>query len=98
VGAVVGATFPEQAKEIREALPKAFFLVPGYGAQGATAKELGVYFNEDGLGAVVNASRSVIFAYARSPGKEAFGEKRWESAVESAAKAMKEELQAFLKL
>lgn len=97
VGAVVGATFPEQAREAREALPKAFFLVPGYGAQGATAKDLGAYFNADGLGAIVNASRSVIFAYARSPGKEAFGEKRWEQAVEAAARAMKEELAPFLR-
>ncbi len=96
VGAVAGATFPEQAKEIRSVLPKAFLLVPGYGAQGATAKDLGVYFNADGLGAVVNASRSVVFAYARSPGRETYGEKRWEQAVEAAARAMKEELQAVV--
>jgi orotidine-5'-phosphate decarboxylase len=97
VGAVAGATFPEQAKEIRGILDRAFLLVPGYGAQGATAKDLAVYFNADGLGAVVNASRSVIFAYARSPGKEMYGEKRWEEAVAAAAKAMKEELLPYLK-
>jgi orotidine-5'-phosphate decarboxylase len=97
IGAVAGATFPEQAKEIRGVLSRAFLLVPGYGAQGATAKDLAVYFNADGLGAIVNASRSVIFAYARSPGKETYGEKRWEEAVAAAAKAMKEELQPYLK-
>mgnify|MGYP003869398873 CR=1 FL=1 len=96
VGAVAGATFPEQAKEIRAVLSTSFLLVPGYGAQGATAKDLGVYFNPDGLGAVVNASRSVIFAYTRSPGRETFGEKRWVGAVETAARTMKEELQAVI--
>jgi orotidine-5'-phosphate decarboxylase len=97
IGAVAGATFPEQAKEIRSILPRAFLLVPGYGAQGATAKDLGVYYNADGLGAVVNASRSVIFAYTRSPGRETYGEKRWEEAVAAAARTMKEELQPYLK-
>jgi orotidine-5'-phosphate decarboxylase len=93
VGAVVGATFPEQAREVRDVLPRSFLLVPGYGAQGATAKDLGAYFNPDGLGAVVNASRSILFAYARSPGLETFGEKRWDQAAEAAARAMKEALQ-----
>jgi orotidine-5'-phosphate decarboxylase len=97
VGAVAGATFPDQAKEVRDVLPRAFLLVPGYGAQGATAKDLAVYFNPDGLGAIVNASRSVIFAYARSPGRETYGEKRWEQAVEAAARTLKDELQPFLK-
>ncbi len=63
VGAVVGATYPEQLKELREDLAGVPFLVPGYGAQGAGAAEVAHAFDEDGLGAIVNASRSLIFAY-----------------------------------
>ena len=63
VGAVVGATYPEQIAELRKKLPHTFFLIPGYGAQGGTAKDLKNCFNEDGLGAVVNSSRGIIAAY-----------------------------------
>lgn len=56
VGAVVGATYPEMSKILRKLMPKTYFLVPGYGAQGGTAKDLMHCFNEDGLGAVVNSS------------------------------------------
>jgi orotidine-5'-phosphate decarboxylase len=63
VGAVVGATYPEQAKVLRKLMPNAFFLVPGYGAQGGGAADVKPCFNEDGLGAVVNSSRGIIFAY-----------------------------------
>jgi len=63
IGAVVGATHPEQAKRLREIMPNVFFLVPGYGAQGGKAEDLAVCFNEDGLGAVVNSSRGIIAAY-----------------------------------
>ena len=58
VGAVVGATYPEQGKILRKIMPKAFILVPGYGAQGGKGKDLVHFFNEDGLGAIVNSSRS----------------------------------------
>ncbi len=63
VGAVVGATYPEVGKIMRKVMPKAYILVPGYGAQGGTAKDLVHYFNEDGLGAIVNSSRGIIAAY-----------------------------------
>lgn len=63
VGAVVGATHPEQAKRLREIMPHTFFLVPGYGAQGGKAEDLAVCFNKDGIGAIVNSSRGIIAAY-----------------------------------
>ena len=63
VGAVVGATYPEQGKILRKIMPKAFILVPGYGAQGGKGKDLVHFFNEDGLGAIVNSSRGIIAAY-----------------------------------
>ena len=68
VGAVVGATYPEEAARLRELLPNAFFLVPGYGAQGGTAAELAPAFDPRGYGAVVNASRSIIAAPLKNPG------------------------------
>ncbi|MDE6850876.1 MAG: orotidine-5'-phosphate decarboxylase [Lachnospiraceae bacterium] len=63
VGCVVGATYPEMGKILRSVMPKAYILVPGYGAQGGTAADLAPYFNEDGLGAIVNSSRGIICAY-----------------------------------
>ena len=63
VGAVVGATYPEMSVILRKLMPKTYFLVPGYGAQGGTAKDLQACFNEDGLGAIVNSSRGIIAAY-----------------------------------
>ena len=63
IGAVVGATYPEQGKILRKLMPKAFILVPGYGAQGGKGADLVHFFNEDGLGAIVNSSRGIIAAY-----------------------------------
>lgn len=63
IGAVVGATYPEMGKVLRRIMPKSFILVPGYGAQGGKAEDLVHYFNEDGLGAIVNSSRGIIAAY-----------------------------------
>lgn len=63
VGCVVGATYPEMGKILRKTMPKAYILVPGYGAQGGTAESLAPYFNADGLGAIVNSSRGIICAY-----------------------------------
>ncbi len=68
VGAVVGATYPEQGAALRQRLPHTFFLVPGYGAQGATGKDLRGCFDEKGSGAVVNASRSILTAWRKQPG------------------------------
>lgn len=68
VGAVVGATYPEQAASLREQMPRTYFLVPGYGAQGGGAKDVAPCFNKDGLGAIVNASRSIMCAYMKNGG------------------------------
>ena len=63
VGAVVGATYPEQGKILRKVMPNTFILVPGYGAQGGKGADLVHFFNEDGLGAIINSSRGIIAAY-----------------------------------
>ncbi len=65
VGAVVGATYPSEARKLRERIPSTFFLVPGYGAQGAGADDIAVNFDSGGLGAVVNASRGLLLAYKK---------------------------------
>jgi len=70
VGAVVGATYPEQGKILREIMPKSFILVPGYGAQGGKGKDLVHFFNKDGLGAIVNSSRGIIAAYKQEQYQE----------------------------
>lgn len=78
VGAVVGATYPEMGKVLRKVMPKAYILVPGYGAQGGKGKDLIHFFNEDGLGAIVNSSRGIIAAYKQEQyakfGAENFGD------------------------
>lgn len=78
VGAVVGATYPEQGKILRKIMPKTYILVPGYGAQGGKGEDLVHFFNEDGLGAIVNSSRGIIAAYRQEKyakfGPEHFGE------------------------
>ena len=68
VGAVVGATFPEQGVKLRERMPNTFFLVPGYGAQGGTGKDLKGFFDKDGIGCIVNSSRGIIAAWQQNKG------------------------------
>ena len=70
VGAVVGATYPEQLRELRSALPHTFFLVPGYGAQGGGAKDVAPAFDANGRGAIVNASRSILCAWQKQHAPE----------------------------
>ena len=86
VGAVVGATYPEIGKKLRKLMPDTYFLVPGYGAQGASGKDLKEYFNVDGLGAVINSSRGIIAAYKKdeysSFGEEAFGDAARQATVD----------------
>ena len=78
IGAVVGATYPEMGKVLRKVMPKSYILVPGYGAQGGKGKDLVHFFNEDGLGAIVNSSRGIIAAYKQEKytnyGEEAFAD------------------------
>lgn len=88
VGAVVGATYPEQLVELREAMPNTFFLVPGFGAQGGGAADVAGAFDENGLGAIINSSRGIIFAHAREPYADKFGDQRWQQAVEAATRDM----------
>ena len=83
VGAVVGATYPEMGKVLRGIMPKTYILVPGYGAQGGTADALRPYFNEDGLGAIVNSSRGIICAYKQEQYAE-FGEENYADASRQA--------------
>lgn len=68
VGAVVGATYPEQLKELRQKLPHTFFLIPGYGAQGGGAQGVAMGFDKQGKGAIVNSSRAVLCAYKKEEG------------------------------
>ena len=87
VGAVVGATYPEMGKVLRKVMPKAYILVPGYGAQGGKGKDLVHFFNEDGLGAIVNSSRGIIAAY-RQDQYAKFGPENFGDASRAAVEAM----------
>ena len=78
VGAVVGATYPEVGKAMRKLMPRTCLLVPGYGAQGGKAEDIKDYFNEDGLGVIVNSSRGIIAAWKKDAyvkyGADAYGD------------------------
>ena len=92
VGAVVGATYPQELAELREAMPHAPLLVPGYGSQGATAGDVAAAFTPDGLGALINSSRAINFAHTREPYASQFSPDEWEQAVEAATRQMIAEL------
>ena len=94
VGAVVGATYPEQLVELREKMPHAWFLVPGFGSQGGTAADVAGAFDASGLGAIVNNSRGIIFAHSKPEYAEKFGSNNWQGAVEAATLAMIDQLKA----
>lgn len=88
VGAVVGATYPEELKELRAAMPHVPLLVPGYGSQGGTAADVAAAFDDRGLGAVINSSRAINFAYRDKAYEMEFGVERWEEAAEVATRKM----------
>ena len=92
VGAVVGATWPDEARELRSLMPRQVFLVPGYGAQGGTAADCAASFRADGTGAIVNASRSVLYAFAGESGAGT----PWQQAVADAAKAFADDVRGAL--
>jgi len=96
IGAVVGATHADAAQRMRQLMPRALFLVPGYGAQGGSLDIIKACFNTDGRGAIVNSSRGVMHAYAQGPLKH-FGPGRWREAVVEAARALKAEISAQVK-
>lgn len=91
VGAVVGATYPEQLSELRAALPHTFFLVPGYGAQGGGAADVAGAFDANGLGAVINSSRGIMCAYKKSGDEENFAKYAREEAIR-----MRDEITGFI--
>jgi orotidine-5'-phosphate decarboxylase len=83
IGMVVGGTSPEATSMLRQRYPKCWFLVPGFGSQGATAADCVRFCNADGLGALINASRSILYAFDRPEYKEQFGD-NWEKCIEQA--------------
>lgn len=95
VGAVVGATYPEQGKLLRQVMPRSFILVPGYGAQGGKGADLVHFFNEDGLGAIINSSRGIIAAYQQEQYAH-FGERGYADAARAAVLAMREDISRAL--
>ncbi len=95
VGAVVGATYPEMGKTLRKIMPKAFILVPGYGAQGGKGKDLVPFFHEDGLGAIVNSSRGIIAAYRQEKYAD-FGAEQFGEAARAAATDMIQDIRGAL--
>jgi orotidine-5'-phosphate decarboxylase len=94
IGAVVGATYPEQLGELRSAMPHTWFLVPGYGSQGGTAADVAPAFDARGLGAIVNNSRGIIFAHEQPEYAQRFAPARWQEAVEDATRDMIDQLRA----
>jgi orotidine-5'-phosphate decarboxylase len=95
VGAVVGATYPEQGRILRKLMPHAYILVPGYGAQGGKAEDLVNFFNEDGLGAIVNSSRGIIAAYTTEKYRK-YGQERFAEAARAATRDMIEDIRGAL--
>ena len=93
VGAVVGATYPEMGEKLRAIMPKSFILVPGYGAQGGTGKDLVHFFDKDGLGAIVNSSRGIIAAYTKEPYADRFGSGAFADAARQAVLDMKMDIE-----
>jgi orotidine-5'-phosphate decarboxylase len=92
VGAVAGATYPAEAERIREIMPRGILLVPGYGAQGGAADDCAASFNLDGLGAIVNASRSIMCAYKSPRWSETFDETAFAEAARAEAFRMRDDL------
>ncbi|MCG6550741.1 MAG: orotidine-5'-phosphate decarboxylase [Candidatus Magnetominusculus sp. LBB02] len=93
IGAVVGATFPQEASLLRKIMPKAYFLVPGYGAQGGKASDIINFFNKDGFGAIIAASRSIDYAYKN----KGFEDKDFADAARDAVIRMNQEINEELK-
>ncbi len=98
VAAVVGATYPEQLKEIRNKAPHTYFLIPGYGAQGGKADDIALGFDKKGLGGIVNASRSLMCAYKSDKWKNKFTEAEYGQATRAEALRMREELNNAIKI
>lgn len=96
VAAVVGATYPEQLKSLREQLPHTFFLIPGYGAQGGKAEDIALGFDKNGFGGIINASRSLMCAYKSDKWKEKFSDEEYAQATRAEAIRMRDELNSAI--
>ncbi|MBR1654207.1 MAG: orotidine-5'-phosphate decarboxylase [Clostridia bacterium] len=94
IGSVVGATYPAQLKELREIMPSSYFLIPGYGAQGGKAEDIALGFDNEGLGGIVNASRSLMCAYKSDLWKDKFAEEEYAEATRAEAVRMRDELRS----
>ena len=92
---MVGATYPQMGETLRRIMPKSYILVPGYGAQGGTGKDLVPFFDKDGLGAIVNSSRGIIAAYKKEPYAERFGSAYADAAREAVLDMKKDIAQAI---
>ena len=97
ISSVVGATYPEQLKELREVMPHSYFLIPGYGAQGGKADDIALGFDKNGLGGIVNASRSLICAYKSEIWKDKFTEEQFAEATRAEAIRMRDELNGVIR-
>ena len=96
VAAVVGATYPTQLKELRELMPHTFFLIPGYGAQGGKAEDIALAFDKNGLGGIINASRSLMCAYKSDRWKDKYTEEQYGKATRAEAIRMRDELNSAI--
>lgn len=92
IAAVVGATYPEQLEQIRKTAPHTYFLIPGYGAQGGKASDIALGFDNNGLGGIVNASRSLMCAYQSDRWKDQYNEDLYAKATRAEALRMRDEL------
>ncbi len=97
ISAVVGATYPKQLEELRKIIPHSYFLIPGYGAQGGKAEDIALGFDKEGLGGIVNASRSLMCAYKSETWKDKFKEEEFAEATRAEAIRMRDELNASIK-
>ena len=97
IGAVVGATYPEEAILLRKMMPRSYFLVPGYGAQGGGAKDILPCFNEDGLGAIVNSSRGILYTHMSDEERAQCSRREYLASVRAATLKMQEDVYGTLK-
>ena len=97
IGAVVGATYPEEAVLLRKLMPRSYFLVPGYGAQGGDAKDILPCFNEDGLGAIVNSSRGILYTHMSDEERAKCSREEYIASVKEATLQMREDIYSVLK-
>ena len=98
ISSVVGATYPKQLQELRKIMPHSYFLIPGYGAQGGKAGDIALGFDENGLGGIVNASRSLMCAYKSDIWKDKYAEEQYAEATRAEAIRMRDELNESIKI